>query len=244
MTSELDPSTYAAWFRSELGRRVWRDERRALDRALGDVAGRTVLDVGAGEGRLAAELAARGARVVAVDRSADMLTAAGTAHGSAPGFDRVRADAMALPFPDGSFDVAVAVTVLCFAEEPQAMARELTRVARPGERVVLGELARWSPWALARRIRGWLDGGLWSTARFRTAADLRKILAGAGLRPGRVHGAVYYPRSVLAARLMAGLERWLSQITTVGAAFLAAAGVKEKRSSNGNLSTQSDETRT
>jgi ubiquinone/menaquinone biosynthesis C-methylase UbiE len=73
---QLDPAAYPDWFRTELGQRVWRDERRALDRALGDVAGRIVLDVGAGASRLARELADRGARLVALDRSAAMLTAA------------------------------------------------------------------------------------------------------------------------------------------------------------------------
>lgn len=133
---------------------------------------------------------------------------------------------MALPFADRSFDAVTAVTVLCFATQPLEMVRELARVTRPGGRVVLGDLGRWSAWALGRRIRGWLKGGLWSSARFRTGSELGRILRAAGLRPGVVHGAVYYPQSVLAARMLGWLDSRLGERTTVGAAFLAMAGLK------------------
>jgi 2-polyprenyl-3-methyl-5-hydroxy-6-metoxy-1,4-benzoquinol methylase len=46
---------------------------------MGDVARHTVLDAGAGDGRLAREMASCGAHVVALDRSAAMLCAAGSA---------------------------------------------------------------------------------------------------------------------------------------------------------------------
>ncbi|MFO7893202.1 MAG: class I SAM-dependent methyltransferase [Longimicrobiales bacterium] len=236
MQARLEPDGYTAWFGSELGERVWRDERRALNHALGEVAGRTVLDVGAGDGRLARELAARGARVVALDRSADMLAAAGAGDGPGSGLTRVRADAVALPFPDGSFDRVIAVTVLCFADRPGEMIREMARVARPGGRVVLGELGRWSTWSLARRVRGWLGDELWATARFRTAPELRQLLARAGLRPGPVHGAVFYPRSVYAARLLGPVDRRFGRHTTIGAAFLAVAGVNVDEGSAGGYS--------
>lgn len=227
MRSGLEPDGYSAWFRSELGQRVWRDERRALDHALGDVAGHTVLDVGAGDGRLARGLATRGAPVVVLDRSEDMLAAAGEGPGS--GLPRVRADAMALPFPDGVFDRVIAVTVLCFADRPGEMVREMARVARPGGRVVLGELGRWSTWALVRRVRGWLGDELWAAARFRTATELRQLLARAGLRPEPAHGAIFYPKSTCAARLLGPVDRWLGRHTTIGAAFLTVAGIREDR---------------
>lgn len=49
----------------------------------------------------------------------------------------------------GTFDLSLAVTLLCFLErqERERMVGELVRVTRQGGRVVLGELARYSIWA-------------------------------------------------------------------------------------------------
>lgn len=84
----------------------------------------------------------------------------------------------------------IAVTVLCFSDRPGKMVREMARVTRPGDRVVLGELGRWSAWALVRRVHGWLRSGLWANARFRVGSELRRILRAAGLRCGPVYGGV------------------------------------------------------
>jgi 2-polyprenyl-3-methyl-5-hydroxy-6-metoxy-1,4-benzoquinol methylase len=225
MEPKFGAAAYPAWFQTELGQRVWTDERRVLDRALGDVAGRLILDVGAGDGRLARELHARRAHVIALDGSPSMLTSTGY-EGLGTSLHRVQAGAMALPFADGMFDTVTAVTVLCFAPHPEEMVRELARVTKPGGRVVLGELGRWSTWALARRLRGWLKGGLWEGARFRSASELGRLLARAGLHPQQIHGAVYYPPSVLAARWLGSADPSFDRLTNAGAAFLAVAGMK------------------
>ncbi len=54
MRCSFDPVRYADWFESPLGRRVWADEREALNRVLGNVAGWRMLDAGAGDCRLSA----------------------------------------------------------------------------------------------------------------------------------------------------------------------------------------------
>src|SRR5436190_2004116 len=51
-----------------------------------------------------------------------------------------RADATAMPFADDSFDGAYLVTVLGEVPDQEAALRELKRVARPGGRIVVGEL--------------------------------------------------------------------------------------------------------
>jgi SAM-dependent methyltransferase len=43
-----------------------------------------------------------------------------------------RADALALPFPDASFDTVVSAFLLCVLPSPLAALREMTRVVRPG----------------------------------------------------------------------------------------------------------------
>ena len=85
-------------------------EEPEVDRALGDVAGLDVLDVGAGTGRHAIRIAAAGARVTALDFSEEMLAKAR----EKPGADRVRwlvhDVARPLPFAPGSFDRVLSAT--------------------------------------------------------------------------------------------------------------------------------------
>jgi len=105
---------------------------------LGDVAGRRVLEVGAGSAPCARWLQREGARPVALDLSAGMLRHA-DALGRATGVvvPLVQADAMQLPFGDGSFDVACsAFGAVPFVAEPDQVMREVARVLRPGGRWV------------------------------------------------------------------------------------------------------------
>jgi SAM-dependent methyltransferase len=96
----------------------------AIRRALGDA--RTVVNVGAGTGSYEpADL-----DVTAVEPSAVMI-----AQRPAGAARAVQASAEALPFPDGSFDAALAVMTLHHWRDPEAGLAELVRVAR--RRVVI-----------------------------------------------------------------------------------------------------------
>ncbi len=97
----------------------------------GITAGQRVLDVGCGPGSLTTELVARlGAdRVAAVDPSEPFVAAARGRH---PGVDVRQASAEALPFPDESFDAALAQLVVHFMADPVAGLREMVRVTRGG----------------------------------------------------------------------------------------------------------------
>ena len=75
---------YAGWRASTLGRITDRLEDVLLRDLLGDVAGRAVLDLGCGDGKLAVRLAALGARVVGLDPDPAMLRAAASVGGCWP----------------------------------------------------------------------------------------------------------------------------------------------------------------
>lgn len=86
-----------------------------------------VLEVGCGEGEVAARLAGRFSHVAALD-----LPDAGLREHwqRRPEADFVHGDAERLPFPDGAFDLVVAVEVLEHLRDPHAGLAEITRVSR------------------------------------------------------------------------------------------------------------------
>lgn len=219
------PLDYAPWRATALGAVTERLERTAVLELAGPLDGRDLLDVGCGDGALAAAAARAGARVTGLDRSADVLAVA-RARAAAGGLavELQVGDARSLPFPAGRFDVVVAVTVLCFVDDPARAIGEMARVLRPGGVLVVGELGRWSAWAAWRRLRSWFAPTAWRRARFWSTGELRALVAGAGLVPGAERGAAFYPPLGAAARLLERLDPSLGRVTRFGAAFVALAG--------------------
>src|ERR687897_3474220 len=96
-------------------------------------AGQRVLDVAAGTGNVAIRAAEAGARVVASDLTPENFEA-GRREARARGVELewVEADAEALPFADGEFDVVTSSFGAIFAPDHQAVAEEMLRVCRRG----------------------------------------------------------------------------------------------------------------
>lgn len=115
----------------------------AMVAACGIGPGDRVLDVAAGSGNIALAAAEAGARVVASDLTPELLEA-GRARAAERGLQLEwrEADAEALPFADGEFDVVVSCVGVMFAPHHAAAADELLRVCRPGGRI---GLINWTP---------------------------------------------------------------------------------------------------
>jgi SAM-dependent methyltransferase len=119
---------------------VWCPEgiREADAHLLGDIAGRTVLEVGCGSAACARWLNRHGAYAVGLDLSAGMLRHAvedNTATGV--GVPLVQASADQLPFANASFDAACsAFGAIPFVADAAVVLAEVARVLRPGARWV------------------------------------------------------------------------------------------------------------
>jgi SAM-dependent methyltransferase len=92
-----------------------------------------VLDVGCGTGNLAVELS-RNPDFIAIEAFdfSQPYIAHAKARGADPRINFQTADACAIPFGAGAFDVALSMLVLAFIPEPQRAVREMVRVTRPG----------------------------------------------------------------------------------------------------------------
>jgi demethylmenaquinone methyltransferase/2-methoxy-6-polyprenyl-1,4-benzoquinol methylase len=174
----------------------WR--RRAADLAAVGPGG-TVLDVATGTGDLAVELAGRvgpTGSVTGSDFSEEMLT---RARAKAPNLTFEWGNALELPYASDTYDAAtVGFGARNFSDLDQGL-REMTRVVRPGGRVVVLEITTPTKPPLSTFFRLWFDsvvpliGKLAgdpeayeylpnSVKRFPGPHDLAARLAGAGLQ--------------------------------------------------------------
>jgi ubiquinone/menaquinone biosynthesis C-methylase UbiE len=172
-----------------------------------------LLDVAAGTGHAARALAPRVRVAFALDTT-DAMLAAGKAAADGEGLPNVvfvRGDALALPFPPASFDVAVARYAVHHFEQPAVPVAEMVRVLRRGGRVAVADMVADADPAVAatqnhlERLR---DP---SHARMLTIDELAGLLRDAGLKV----------RSAAARDVERPLAPWLDQADTVADARAA-----------------------
>jgi ubiquinone/menaquinone biosynthesis C-methylase UbiE len=167
---------------------VWKIIRRGIK-------GGRVLDIGTGSGRLAIALAKSGGdfQITGLDVSENMLQKAReNARRSGTG-DKIRfvlANADAMPFPDGSFDLVISYASLHHWARPGLVFKEAQRVAGPGGAVIIRDNRRvygnpfWEAfiWML-RRFMNKRHRDNWPKAILAsyTIPEVRTILEEAGL---------------------------------------------------------------
>jgi ubiquinone/menaquinone biosynthesis C-methylase UbiE len=150
----------------------------------------TILDAGCGPGGNGAWLADHG-RVIGADIASDALA---FVRAGRPETTPVRATIDALPFASGSFDIAVAITVVTCVRDDHRAVREMARVVRPGGAVLLIEPA-------FRALRRAHDKTVHSLHRYRRT-ELADLMQDAGLRVQRATYVYWFlaaPAAVLAA---------------------------------------------
>ncbi len=207
---------YDAWYATPVGRLVDRLEKHAVLGLVGERAEGLALDLSCGTGHYALALAERGLRVVGVDVSAPMLRVARAKGAQAKLNMRwLQADASALPFRPGVFELATMILGLEFVAEPGRALREAHRVLRPGGRLVAAILNRSGLWTLWRRLERRFVRSMWREARFLNADELGDLLRARGFPAQRWQRAVHF-LPLLARERVGWLERW----ETIGARWM------------------------
>jgi ubiquinone/menaquinone biosynthesis C-methylase UbiE len=133
-----------------------RESGEALVRDLGVTGGMKVLDLGCGDGTTAVPSAQLGADVLGVDIASNLVEA-GNRRAQELGLDNVRfqqGDATDLgELGDATFDLTMSIFGAMFAPKPYDVAREMTRVTKPGGRVVMGNWIPGDPTMVAQLLK-------------------------------------------------------------------------------------------
>ncbi|MBF4999757.1 class I SAM-dependent methyltransferase [Nocardia sp. BSTN01] len=182
--ADLTERTHALWALGDYPRvadTVIPGLGRRLVRACDIRPGQRVLDIAAGAGNAAIPAAEAGADVIASDLTPEMFDA-GRAAAAARGVHLAweTADAQALPYDDGRFDVALSCVGIMFAPSHRAAADELLRVTAPNATI---GLINWTPegfigemFAIAKRFAPPPPPGAQSPLLWGTADHLRELL--------------------------------------------------------------------
>jgi SAM-dependent methyltransferase len=163
---------YERWYGTPAGRahdRAQKEDVRSLLPAPRQ--GDRLLDVGCGTGHWSRFFASLGYEVTGVDVSAEMIRAARSR--PAPGCVFELADARALPFEEGSFDVVAAVAVAAFVSDVRGVLQEMFRCVKRGGSVLVGAL---NPLAAINRRRLAEGEQPYVSGRLLTPGELRELL--------------------------------------------------------------------
>jgi SAM-dependent methyltransferase len=210
MKSITDPAAYEAWYHTPRGHWIGDREFILLKNILRPDASASLLDVGCGTGYFSRRFARLGLSVSGLDPDPAVLKFART-QGSEVHY--MQGNAQELPFSDNAFDYTIAVTSLCFIDEPLQVLREMWRVTRHA--MVLGLLNRHSLLHLRKQGQGSYLGARWDTAGEVTKEWIPAFTPA----PGQIvlRSAIFLPHGTMMAQWS---EQWLPD-TLLWGGFLA-----------------------
>ncbi len=152
---------------------------------LGDLTGKSVLDVGCGSGRFAHACAKQGAeRVVGIDFAPNMISIASRLAGEmgvSETCEFMAGDLMETEFEAKSFDVALAIGLFDYIRDPAPVLEKINRIT--SEKVYSTFPAKWVLRAPIRKVRLTLSG---CPVYFFSKGDMKRFFAPPGTKSWRM----------------------------------------------------------
>ena len=173
---------------------------RHIERLVGGLAGKEVVDVGCGGGILAEAMANQGAKVTGIDLADKPLKVAMLHRletGASVNYRLIPAEELAAESP-GAFDVVTCMEMLEHVPDPASTVRACATLAKPGGWVVFSTINR-NPKSFLFAIVGaeyvlrLLPRGTHEYARFITPSELARHCRAAGLGIEDITGMTYNP---------------------------------------------------
>lgn len=123
---------------------IWQIPESEVHLLPDDLEGKDVIELGCGTGYVSAWLARRGAKPVGIDNSAEQLATARTFQEEfGIDFPLLHGNAEHVPFPAGSFDLAISEYGAAIWADPYKWIPEAARILKPGGQLIFMGNAPW-----------------------------------------------------------------------------------------------------
>lgn len=176
---EILAEQYDSWYNSEKGKILYENEKKCVEKLLGDC--NEVLEVGVGTGRFAL----LDVRVVGVDIAFAPLKIA-----KARGIPVVQAAAEALPFRENSIPCVMFIVSFSFIKNKARALSEAKRVLKTNGKIIICDVLKNSEWGCLYEEKKRQGHPFYSNANFYSFKELEEIISDCGLKITKIFGTL------------------------------------------------------
>lgn len=170
---DKEAKIYDSWYQTTMGNYVFIKESTLLSEMIGDVSGKTLLEVGCATGIHSRFLLREDNEITGVDISKEMIKEAKQFQTDNLHFEVM--DALHLRFEDNCFDIVFSATMIEFIVDKEALFKELFRVVKPGGKVVVGTIQKGSHFYDLYQTQFFQENTVFQYANFSDVNDLRQL---------------------------------------------------------------------